>query len=1245
MLLSIFKNQKTSHMHSISCLIRSLAAISFALLSAALFAQTCPISATPASPITAGSNVSLDAGFCPGPGANTLGYTTRTGGSDDVHVWSAVGGAPPLAAGAGPTATVTLNTPGTYTYRVNRRLGYLKTSPPPTEIVLYAFGDTDITLTVAAAAPDTAPDPFSFASLSNQPTESACRSNTVTISGINAPATITAQPSVSYSINGGALVTGTGAISNGQTIAVSQPTALGFSETVTRSIDIGGVSASFSCTTVAADTTPNPFAFDPQTGVARSSLIESNSQTITGIDIAVPISVTGGEYSISNSAFTSAPGTISSSQSVRVRHASSASSSTNVTTTLTIGGVAAQFVSTTAAADTVPNAFSFAPLTGVPLATAQTSAAQAITGIDAPAPISVTGGEYSIDGAAFVVTAGVINNGQSVRLRHVSATAVGSDVTTALTIGGVTGAFRSTTIGADTTPSVFTFTAQTDVATSTVIISNAQTITDINAPTPISVTGGEYAINSGVFTSAAGTVNNNDSVRVRHTSATAAATDTITTLTIGGVTAPFRSNTRAAVATQSPTVEIVEPVDADRYTAPANILVRVEVSDPVGTTVLRSIDVNLSGERRNATATTQRCIRPRAARCVVYSAGYTSVAAANYTLDAALTYLAGSTVTTAVAVPISLRVTNTVQPPPVVVGNIIINGATPVVVPGGDIIVSVKAVNATGSGVSDVALSWTISNSNVLSAHGKRADTRKAACVGTAPDAPSGGTLVTDRQGAASFQFKASCAAGGREITINTNGISPAVQQKFQLSGANQRANDIALLNQPAGSTIVASGPSALTAQVTDGTQSVAGAVTLWTLSPTTAGTLAPRVQTDENGRAVNTVTLAANTTNATLTLCIENRSVGCKSYSIKTAAAVLVTPAAAISTPLIQQSITGTRVQLNQMTTRLQQLRSEQTREFYNGLGVSMPGARVPVGSSGKEESTSADSDADGGDKAGQRNVPTKPWGFFSVGDIEISKKQGDAGFKVGTQGLTAGVDYRIAQSWVAGATLGYLRGETDLNVGGKQKASGYSAGLFAQWTPDNNAFANVVVNAGRGRYEISRFDTDGIKLSASPTSTQLGIQGELGYMWNNGGLRVQPYVRAELTRASVDAMQETGGPGAIAIDSQQVSATTIALGTVVDRTFSTASGVWIPSARLEMLNEARKQNDSFVRLVNGSAVFVPFAVEPIDKRFGTLAFNLQWLTGIGGTPISSFVGYERTFGKSGFTNSRITLGVKIPL
>jgi hypothetical protein len=88
--------------------------------------------------------------------------------------------------------------------------------------------------------------------------------------------------------------------------------------------------------------------FASQTGVLKNQPITSNTIVPSGYDTPTSISVMGGEYSIGcTGTFTMAAGAIAPGQSVCVRHTSSASLDTSVTTTLTIGGVAGTFTSTT----------------------------------------------------------------------------------------------------------------------------------------------------------------------------------------------------------------------------------------------------------------------------------------------------------------------------------------------------------------------------------------------------------------------------------------------------------------------------------------------------------------------------------------------------------------------------------------------------------------------------------------------------------------------------------------------------------------------------------------------------------------------------------------------------------------------------------------------------------------------------------------------------------------------------------
>lgn len=92
----------------------------------------------------------------------------------------------------------------------------------------------------------------------------------------------------------------------------------------------------------------------------------------------------------------------------------------------------------------------------------------------------------------------------------------------------------------DTRPDAFSFISQTDVAINSIITSNTIIVSGINTETYITISGnGSYSINGGSYTSAAGTVNNGDTVRVRVTSSSFANMIATTLLNISGVNEVF----------------------------------------------------------------------------------------------------------------------------------------------------------------------------------------------------------------------------------------------------------------------------------------------------------------------------------------------------------------------------------------------------------------------------------------------------------------------------------------------------------------------------------------------------------------------------------------------------------------------------------------------------------------------------------------------------------------------------------
>jgi hypothetical protein len=297
---------------------------------------------------------------------------------------------------------------------------------------------------------DTTPNAFSFSAQTDVELNTSISSNAINVSGINAATSISISGADGeYSIDGGSFTNATGTISNGQSVVVRLTSANDFSTTTETTLSIGGVSAVFSVTTRAPDTTPDAFTFTDQNDVEKETLVTSNAISVSGIEVPVEISISGadGEYSIDGGSFTSASGTIANGQSVVVRVTSSSEFSTATETTLTIGGVNDTFTVTTRAVDTTPDAFSFTEVEGAALNTVITSEFVTIQGIEAPAPISISGAnaEYQIQGGAFTSVAGTIENGQSVRVRMASGSAPATTQTATLTIGDFSAEFVVTT--------------------------------------------------------------------------------------------------------------------------------------------------------------------------------------------------------------------------------------------------------------------------------------------------------------------------------------------------------------------------------------------------------------------------------------------------------------------------------------------------------------------------------------------------------------------------------------------------------------------------------------------------------------------------------------------------------------------------------------------------------------------------------------------------------------------------------
>ncbi len=465
--------------------------------------------------------------------------------------------------------------------------------------------------------PVTTPQGFVFTNVTGvEPGQVGVTSDVVTITGITVPivATVTA---------GGELVVGgtpSGnrvTVTNGDRLAVRVDASTDFGGSVTVTVEAGGVRANFTVTTRDAANTPDAFAFDPVIGAEPNTEVTSNPVTITGIETAAAASVsgTGSPLLIVNGDVDNANDLVQVKQGdeVQVVLSSSPDYDTAVTATVVIGGVEAEFVVTTRAAGAVPDAFSFAPVSGAEPNTMITSDGSTITGLETPVTATVAGGGSPVlilnGNLAGVSTTQQVTADDVLAVRLTASSSYSTPVTAVVTIGGVTGEFVVTTRAAVGTPNAFTFDPVTGVERNQVVTSSAVTLSGLETTVTATVTGqgSPVLILNGNIVEAAPSqqVTAGDELQVRLTASDGFDTVHTATVDISGVTAQLVVTTRSAVTTpDSFSFSSVSGVDPNTVVTSASVTIAgIEAPVTASVTGPGSPVLILNGDAAGAAAT------------------------------------------------------------------------------------------------------------------------------------------------------------------------------------------------------------------------------------------------------------------------------------------------------------------------------------------------------------------------------------------------------------------------------------------------------------------------------------------------------------------------------------------------------------------------------------------------------------------------------------------------------------------
>ncbi|MCE6957916.1 hypothetical protein LAZ40_02435 [Cereibacter sphaeroides] len=490
--------------------------------------------------VTTGSNVPKAFGFpsvtnAAGGSLVTSAVQAIRGPSLQATVSVTGDGSPEVSVAGGPWTTSTDILDGqTLAVRLTAAAGSAGDRHIATVNVGGALADFAVTTV------DTAPEPFSFSARRDVGLSEVIVSDDATIHGISAPAVVDVSGG-EISIAGKAWAT-SGTIVNGQSLAVRVTSAAGMSTSKSAIVTVGGVTAPFAVTT--GTTAPDAFAFQDVTNAPGGSLVSSATVSLSGFSLPSPVSVAGPgspQISIDGGAWATS-GTIVSGQTLAVRQtAVPGTNGGSRAATVTVGGVAATF--TVVTADTTPVPYSFSARTGVALSTLTTSDEVTITGITAPTPVSIIGGEFSVAGSAWT-TSGMISNGQTLVVRLTSPATVSTLTDATVTVGGILSTFSVTT--GTHVPNAFGFPAVANATGSSLVTSETQTITGPSLPAVVSVSGDgnpQVSLNGGPWTTS-GNILSGDTLAVRLTAAPGTSGgNSVATVNIGGATSDFLVST------------------------------------------------------------------------------------------------------------------------------------------------------------------------------------------------------------------------------------------------------------------------------------------------------------------------------------------------------------------------------------------------------------------------------------------------------------------------------------------------------------------------------------------------------------------------------------------------------------------------------------------------------------------------------------------------------------------------------
>ena len=281
---------------------------------------------------------------------------------------------------------------------------------------------------------------------------------------------------------------------------------------------------------------------------------------------------------------------------------------------------------------------------------------------------------------------------------------------------------------------------------------------------------------------------------------------------------------------------------------------------------------------------------------------------------------------------------------------------------------------------------------------------------------------------------------------------------------------------------------------------------------------------------------------------------------------------------------------------------------------------------------------------------------GIFVNGNIGFGDRRttsNEAGYKLNTHGVTAGVDYRFTDNFLLGTAFGYNNATSGYyNNLGNMEADSYSGAIYGSFYTEGGFFVDGIFSGSHNNYASNRQIQYSLSTETINTNALGNNQGEefnvamtSGYNFNFGGLTVTPQIRVDYTTSQVDALNEQGGQGwALHVDQQQFESLQTAPGLQLAYAISLPWAVIMPMARAEYIHEFKNnsRNISTYFIQDSSQTRFNILTDNPDRDYiiASAGMSAQFAHGI-----SAFVNYDTVQAQSYANNHNFTGGVRMEL